>query len=335
MNQPTRLHMRNKLVIFLILFVLAGFLPLRAQQEAQFTQYMFNNMSYNPGYAGINGPICLNLFGRTQWMGFDDPSGQSVTPKTALFSLDAPIRFLHGGLGGVVLMDNIGFEKNIGVKLNYSYHVNVGTGTLGIGAGVSFLNKKLDFSKLKGIDPTDPIITGKNIQSDFITDFSFGAFYKVPQKFYVGLSASQLAESQGDAKKTGVKLKRTFWLTGGYEYVLPNNPSFVLLPSLLVKTDLVSAQYDVSALMEYQNQFFGGLNYRVQDAISLIAGVNLLQANNDNATGLKLGVSYDLTTSKLSGKDKSSGTFEVFARYCFKIVIPPTFTKYGNTRKFR
>ena len=76
------------------LLILLGTIPLFgvAQQEPQFTQYMFNRLSYNPAYAGSNGAICLTSFYRNQWMGLDlmDVSGGAPsTPQTINFSIDA------------------------------------------------------------------------------------------------------------------------------------------------------------------------------------------------------------------------------------------------------
>jgi type IX secretion system PorP/SprF family membrane protein len=334
--------MRSKIFTFLlILFVANNFVF--AQQEAQFSQYMFNTMAINPGYAGSNGAICLNTFARQQWAGFKDPDGSSTAPQTFLFSIDAPIKFLHGGLGAVISSDKAGFEKNTNFRLAYAYRLNLGTGFLGIGVEAAFLDKKIDFSKFRTGDEEDlngakdpVLVSGKANGSDFFTDFAFGIYYNVPGKFYVGISALNLSEPTGFAWKpltgTGaggnaVQLKRTYFATGGYEYIFPSNPSFEFNPSFLIKTDFVSAQYDIAALLKYDNKFWGGLSYRVQDAVTLLIGLNW--------SNFKFGYSYDITTSKLGGSGKSNGSHELFLIYCFKITIPTYVKSYKNTRYFR
>ena len=173
--------------------------------------------------------------------------------------------------------------------------------------------------------------------SDFFTDFAFGIYYNVPGKYYVGISALNLSEPTGFAWKStsstatvsggnAVQLKRTYFATAGYEYIFPSNPSFELDPSLLIKTDFVSAQYDVSAILKYDNKFWGGLSYRVQDAVTVLVGMNM--------GPFKFGYSYDITTSKLGGAGKSNGSHELFLRYCFKISIPTYPKSYKNTRYF-
>jgi type IX secretion system PorP/SprF family membrane protein len=149
--------MRNKIFTFFILLICANTLVF-AQQEAQFSQYMFNTMGINPGYAGSNGAICLNTFFRQQWAGFKDPDGSSTSPQTIMFTIDAPIKFLHGGLGAVISSDKAGFEKNTNFRLAYAYRINLGSGFLGIGVEAAFLDKRIDFAKFKAIDPTDPVI---------------------------------------------------------------------------------------------------------------------------------------------------------------------------------
>ena len=333
--------MRSKIFTFLLFLFVANTIVF-AQQEAQFSQYMFNTMAINPGYAGSNGAICLNIFGRQQWAGFKDPDGSSTAPQTFLFSVDAPIKFLHGGLGAVISKDKAGFEDNTHFRLAYAYRVNLGNGFLGIGAEAAFLDKKIDFAKFRTGNENDltgnndPVIAaGKAKGSEFFTDFAFGIYYNVPGKFYAGISALNLSEPKGFAWKStnplatvksgdGVSLKRTYFITAGYEYVFPSNPSFELDPSLLIKTDFVSAQYDVAAIIKYENRFWGGLSYRVQDAVTLLVGMNW--------GSFKFGYSYDITTSKLGGADKSNGSHELFLRYCFKIEIPHPVKSYKNTR---
>ncbi|MCX6232850.1 MAG: type IX secretion system membrane protein PorP/SprF [Bacteroidetes bacterium] len=337
--------MRNKIFTFFIILFCANTI-IFAQQEAQFSQFMFNTMALNPGYAGSNGAICLNTFFRQQWAGFKDPDGSSTAPQTILFTIDAPVKFLHGGLGAVISSDKAGFEKNTLFRLAYAYRVNLGSGFLGIGVEAAFDDKKIDFAKFRtsAVDAsgnqlspeTDAVIAaGLAKGGEFYTDFAFGAYYNIPGKFYAGISALNLTEPKNYAWKAidatspvqsgfGYALKRTYFITGGYEYVFPSNPSFELDPSVLVKTDFVTAQYDIAALLKYENRFWGGLSYRVQDAVTIMAGLNW---NN-----FKFGYSYDITTSKLGGAGKSNGSHELFLRYCFKIEIPHPVKSYKNTR---
>jgi type IX secretion system PorP/SprF family membrane protein len=321
-----------------ILFAALSLTGLYGQQEPQFTQNMYNNMAINPGYAGLNNGICITGIVRQQWAGFKDAEGNKVGPQTYLVTINSPVRILRGGLSGMVMQDQLGFERNINVKIGYAYHANIGFGTLGAGFMVGFHNRFIDFGKLNPAQP-DPLLdqlTGE--ESEMLIDGSIGIFYNVPEQYYIGISATQLMETKGKelssgtytdtagVARTGVlymKLDRTFYLTGGYEFTIPSNPAFSINPSILVKTNLSVVQYDIAALVKYNNKFWGGLNYRVQDAVGILVGLSI--------KNFRFGYSYDITTSKL-GLSRTGGSHEIMLNYCFKIQAEKGRKSYKNTR---
>jgi type IX secretion system PorP/SprF family membrane protein len=145
---------------------------------------------------------------------------------------------------------------------------------------------------------------------------------------YAAVSSTQLLEMQGDLPSPleAPKLRRHYFITGGYEYTIPDFPSVVLKPSLFIKTDFVSAQYDVTCLAEYNNIYWGGLSYRVQDAVALIVGFK-------PSPKMIIGYSYDFTTSAIGRNGRSSGSHEIMFGYCFQVEIPkPPPTRYQNVR---
>ncbi len=317
----------------LLIFCLLLFIATKAQQEPQFTLNMFNILTYNPGFAGMNNGICISGIIRQQWAGFKDADGNKVGPETFLLNAHAPIRVIHGGIGGVIMQDKIGYSKTINLRIGYSYHANIGTGKLGIGAMVGFFNRYTDFSKLKPAEP-DPLLDQlQGEESEMLIDFSFGLFYNVPNEYYVGLSVQQLANTSGNelashSDSTGTyilnsTLDRTFYLNGGYSFVFPSNPAFSLDPSILIKTNMSSMQMDLAALVKYNQKFWGGLSYRLEDAISVIVGLEF--------KNFRLSYAYDITTSKL-GLSRTGGSHEIFLNYCFKIEGEKGRRSYKNTR---
>lgn len=313
-----------------------------AQQEAQFTQYMFNRLSYNPGYAGSSGSICASVMYRNQWLGLqlDSPAptvAAGSAPVDYLFQFDMPVKFLHGGIGLWVQQDNIGYHKTFSGAFDYAFRIYWGPGNLAAGVEATFANASFDMSQLYGSDDLsgdyrnplagggDPLLTGDQEASDFLVDVSTGLYYQVPGAYYFGVSVKNLLAAESDVLKW--KNARNLYLMGGYEYVLPANPSFKLKPSALIKTaDFSTLQFDLTCLLDYQNLLWGGLSYRFQDAVSFLAGVNYQH--------FKLGLAYDLTTSRLGTYKKglSAGSLEVYLRYCFKVIIPPKPpTVYRNT----
>lgn len=331
--------MRLIKITILLLFV-SLFVPrLHAQQEPQFTQNMFNKVFTNPAFAGMGEGICVTGLIRQQWAGFKDGEGNKVAPETFLISIDAPVRVLRGGLSALVMQDQIGFTKTIALRLGYNYIREIGFGKLGVGAQVGFNNRSIDFSKFVAVDPNDQLlqqISGE--ESEILIDASLGVVYTVPDQYYIGVSVNQLLATKGkelaswstnvDSTTSGsflykMTLVRTFYIQGGYEYVFRNYPNFALLPSAMVKFDQASVQLDVAGILEYKDQFWGGLNYRFQDAVSVIAGLRY--------KNFKLGYSYDITTSKL-GLGRTAGSHEIMLKYCFKIEADRGRKSYRNTR---
>ncbi len=302
----------KKLFILISLAFLA--LNVSAQQDPQFSQFWFTRMAINPGYAGANGAYCGTLIYRDQWAGF---GGE---PKTLLFSLDAPVYILHGGLGLVVSSDQLGFNTNRDFSLSYAYRAQIGNGRLGIGLSAGYYQQSIDGSKFIFNDLGDNSIPTANVSAGTF-DLGFGAYYNT-DNLYVGISSLHLQEGQISLATingtTKTKLARHYYLNGGYTFEL--TPTLDLKPAILVKTDAASTQADINADVVYNKQFWGGLSYRLQDAVVINLG---LQITED----LKLGLAYDLTTSAI--KTYSSGSYEVAINYCHKFIIvkPKTFHK--------
>jgi type IX secretion system PorP/SprF family membrane protein len=292
----------------------------KGQQEPQFTLNMFNHTTVNPGYAGLRDAICVTGIVRQQWVGFNDEDGNHVAPETFVVSGDAPIKFLHGGVSAAVMQDKIGYFKDVYVRLGYSYTKALSSGKLGIGFNVGFLNKSLDFSKLKPVEQ-DPAISGAQ-ESTMFTDLGFGIFYLQPAGLYFGLSGSQLLESSRQlGKSTGeFKLVRHYYGTAGYELSWVRNPAFVFTPSVFVKFDGNTTQFDINGILEYNRKFWGGLTYRFQETAAVMLGLNIKD--------LSLGYAYDIPLSKVGG----AGSHEVMVRYCFKLELEKTKKSFRNTR---
>jgi type IX secretion system PorP/SprF family membrane protein len=285
---------------------------------------MFTKLAYNPGYTGAGNGICVQGLVRQQWVGFketdEDGNTSSVAPETYLISIHSPIKFLRGGIGATIYQDKIAYQNNISLNILYAYQTTLGAGDLGIGVQLSLLNKSIDFSKYRPIDTSDPLLNGKAEESDMIFDMGLGFYYRVPDSYYLGLSVLQLLESKSDPMATSAQLARQFNFVGGYEFAFPNMPSIDVLPSLMIKTDFASTQFDLSALLRYRNQFWGGLSYRFQDAVAIIVGMEFKNFN--------LGYSYDINTSAIG----SWGSHEIRLAYCFKIEVDKYKKVYRNTR---
>lgn len=301
---------------YLILVLVLPFLGL-AQQDVQFSQYMFNRIYYNPGVAGSGGAICINGLHRSQWVGFDG------APITQNVNVNVPIKMIGGGIGLSIVNDQIGFFNNISARLMYGYQLQLSNGTLGIGAGATFLNNQINGAEWVPADYAspgyigDPTIPGTQ-ETGFQVDAVFGVYYE-SQNIWGGLSTTRVIESSTEVgssftgANTLIRNARHYYLMGGYNWAIPAS-NWDLRPSTLVKLSAGSTTFDVNVMGVYNNKFWGGVTYRLQDAVVAIIG---WQATPD----LRLGYSYDVATSALSAN--GGGSHEIMANYCFKIEIPP------------
>lgn len=303
------------------LLLFAAFVS-NAQQDPQFSYNMFNQLVTNPGFSGINQAICATAVHRTQWMGFEGH------PVTTSFAMDAYLESITSGVGLIVLSDNIGFEKNVGIKGNYAYQLEVGDGTLGIGIALGFNSKSLDgdWSSPASLEDantnvyTDPAIPHSEKHGAF--DMGFGAFYSA-NNLYGGLGINHVITSKYSFEMEKPPfLARHYYLTAGYNYQLPN-PLFELRPSIFIKSDGVTNQYNLNMLMLYNKRFWGGLSYRFSG--DLVFQVGMILPNN-----LKFGLAYDFTMSDIGSY--TSGSVEVFVSYCFNMSIKRSKGTYKSVR---
>lgn len=290
-----------------------------AQQDPQFTQYMFDRLSVNPGSAGTAGNMCVTALMRQQWTGFEG------APKTGLFNFQMPISKISSGAGLSVYLDNLGQEKTTVGRLHYAYHRKLGAGTFGIGlyAGLTSRSLGSDWNAVDPVAEDDAIPDNGSSDSGF--DLGAGLYYVSPT-FYAGLSSTQLPETE--LKDVSIKNVRHYYIMAGYDWAIGGNKKYILQPSALVKTDAASTQLDLTATFLYNNMVWLGVSYRTEDAICPLIGYQYQFPNGKGA--LKLGYSYDVTTSELS--NYSSGGHEVMLNYCFTIVKKPDLQIYRNVR---
>lgn len=314
--------------ILKILFLVCTMLimnVLHSQQASIFTNYNNSYAVVNPGYFGLSEGVNVMGIYRNQWAGFKDGvTGSVVSPVTFLLSADLPVKVLGGGIGFSLMKDQLGFENSIAVNLGYSYHFDLGSGTLGLGLALSFNNRVVDFSKAKPLNDNDPVIP-KGEESDMLFDLNFGLFYLVPETFYVAASTTNLLETKGKAlegkSSTSASFvgDRTLYLVAGYEYQF-DNPKFVLNPSAMVLSDIASTQFNVSARLWYNNKFSFGVNYRYQESVDLLVGITI--------KGIQISYAYDINTMGL----KLPGSHEVSINYNFKLDMDKSPRIYRSIR---
>lgn len=298
----------KKTILFLFLFIISN-LALKAQQDPQFSQNRFNQLTVNPGFAGSSGLINFSLLNRYQWVGFPG------APVTVVFNADAALHLIgkSDGIGLSVVNDVIGFEKNISIGLNYSWRTKVGNGTLGSGISIGLINKNLnlDVSGIDGgdlVNLTDPSLP-QGATNGILVDFGAGAYYQ-GKNFILALSAKHINQPAYSFVESGkYSLRRHYYLSGSYTFQMADQ-RLELLPSFFFKADATTWQTDINVTLQYDKRYWGGIGYRLDDAIVITAGTELWN-------GIKFGYSYDISTSALSRYN--SGSHEFFIAYSLLI----------------
>ena len=299
-----------KQTILLLSFTLF-FTELSAQQDAQFSQNMFNKLANNPGFAGSNQAISATGLFRSQWSGFEG------APTTTNLSVHAPIDRIHGGLGLSIISEEIAQFENTSVNLSYAYQTQLGTGQLGIGLSLGMYQSGLDGSLLNPSQTGDDAIpTGETNGNAF--DLGAGLYYNT-QDVYFGLSTAHITEPAIDwSDGQTQQLKQHYFLIAGSYHELTSTLS--LNPSIYLKSDGSSSQLDINTNVIYNNKLWGGVSYRLDDGLVILAGLELMK-------DLKLGLAYDLVLSEIA-----ANSFEVMLGYNFDIKVDTQVKKYKNPR---
>jgi type IX secretion system PorP/SprF family membrane protein len=298
---------------------------LSAQQDAQYTQFMFNRLGFNPAFAGTEGnKICITGLFRSQWLGFGGGGSignliappQGSSPVTFLGSIHSPIGS-HIGVGLNISNDKIGFMNALNPMLSVSYRYtfqNNDVISAGVAGGITQLS--LDGGKLRAQDPGDPKVPTTSV-GDIKPDFNFGLYYTKQQLWllndvYAGISATHLNQAKIDYTVATVQMRMHYYFTTGATYQV--SAPLSIEPNLLVKYDKTKVTTDINVMATYNGKIRGGLTYRTIDAIGILAGYKITPE-------WQLGLAYDLTTSKIS--DFSNGSFELMMKYCFSPHIEP------------
>ncbi|MFS4449639.1 type IX secretion system membrane protein PorP/SprF [Maribacter sp. 2307UL18-2] len=292
-----------------IIWVLAttAIFKMAAQQDAQFTQYMYNTVAINPAYVGSREVLSIAALHRSQWVGLDG------APKTQTFNLHSPMG-KQVGMGMSIVNDQIGNGtlKETSFDLAFSYRVPIGIEghlSFGLKAGGHLLN--LDLSKLSGFLEEQRNNGFSNVDNNFSPNFGTGIYYRT-NRFYAGLSVPNFLETEhfdGSANSTSyLARERINWYTIlGYVFDINNNLRFK--PALLFRAVKgAPVQMDLSGNLLINNSFSLGAAYRWEAAFSALAGFQI-------SDQLLLGLAYDREITELGDTAFSDGTFEVFLRF--------------------
>ena len=283
-----------------------------AQQDPQFSMYMYNPLYYNPAAAGSEGVSRLQITQRTQYAGYQPTiTGNGGAQNTQLVSFNMPLAKIKSGVGIYAFNDKLGAVLNQAVQLAYAYRMTLKNGTLALGVQAGMYNRGINYGELfRSRDPNDPSIpTGQVSQAK--PDLSAGAYYNSTD-YWFGVSVTHLNAARYTlvTDRSSDPLDRTVNLTAGYRlgvgYNIDVQPSILVQYSTTarVKASTITA----NVVGTYDNRIWAGVGYRLGDAVMATAGINLMRNN-----ALRVGYALDLITG--GTKIKSLTSHELLLAY--------------------
>ncbi len=291
--------MRNILIFTIAILYCVG---LSAQAEVQYSQFIFNKLAFNPGYAGSKEALTLGAIYRHQWQGING------APRTFSAYAHAPFGDGKSGAALAVTSDRIGLVNNSYIDLSYSYRIKVGDeGKLSLGLQTRFEYSQVDWLKTQLVTPDDNTIMGAEPGRTGV-NFGAGAYYSTPN-FYVGVSAPQLFRNNlyTEDNIQSAAVLQSYYLMGGVIAKVSENVLFK--PAMMISySPNAPFELDLNASFLFMNAFWLGATYRLGDSMDAVVQFQLSKQ-------LKLGIATDFTLTEL--KDYTDGSFEVNLEYIF------------------
>ena len=287
----------------LVLMTFSG--VIYGQQDAQYTQYMYNTVSVNPAYAGSRGHLSIAGLYRNQWLGLDG------APETQTLNVHSPLGYRGVGLGLSIVNDKIGPTSETNFDVDFSYTIQTSwEGRLSFGLKASANMLDIRYSELDEFEVDPQLQSQQDIQNKFSPNIGAGVYYHT-DKFYVGLSVPRILETthfDSSSVSTAKELMNYYFITG---YVWDVNPVLKFKPTLLTKVvQGAPLQIDVSANFMFNEKFIAGLAYRWDASFSGLLGFML-------SDQMMVGLAYDREITELGAATFNDGSFEIILRYDF------------------
>ncbi|MCF1749546.1 PorP/SprF family type IX secretion system membrane protein [Mariniradius sediminis] len=271
------------------------------QQDAQFTQYMYNGLYYNPAFAGKDGGYRFSALHRTQWLNYTGTNGPA--PITQLLTGSARINDTKLGLGINFVNDNIAISTNQELNVSLAYHIRLRRGQLSFGASGGMYSSTIKFDELFSVNP-DPKIPQTGSETQMNINYGAGIFFdKI--KYYFALGSRHINQPVFDFAGGEVdnQLMNHSYLLAGYR--IKTFAQWTFEPSVLVKSvSFNNFSYDLSVIATYNQKVSAGVAFRGEESVSMLLGYSILRDNS-----LRLGYAFDLVVSGQPAKAPTSHEF--------------------------
>ena len=280
-----------------------------AQQDAIYSQYMFNPFAINPAYAGSRDAVNIVVVNRSQWVGLDG------APNTQTISGHVPMDKNNIAWGFNISRDKLGPTSNLLAAATAAYQLRLYQGTLTFGLRGGIYNSVVDHGQLL-FREDDDILDNKERLSAIVPTFDFGLYYYT-ERFYVGLSSNHITKHRFNysslPNNQAYFLARHTFLAAGYVFEV--NRDILLKPSVLLKHGgglAFNADVNVNAL--FKELFWLGIGLRNLSSLNFLVDFNVTDY-------LRVGYSYDMTLNKL--KSYSYGSHEIIIGFDFNLRKSP------------
>ncbi len=295
--------------ISIIIFALFA-INLAAQQEAQYTNFMYNQQLYNPAFVGSRNTASITGIHRSQWLGFEG------APSSQVLSFQTPVMRQRAGIGGTVSRYEIGITDSWFGSVAYAYRLRLTQELdlrLGLQATIEYTGIKFDDPRVITVSQNDPSLQHGEFQSKYTGNVGMGLYLTYKDVLYFGVSAPQIYPNEiGFNKFTTITAQMAphRYVTAGA--AIPVTEQLELMPNAMVKmVDHAPISFDVNFSIRYLKKVTAGLTYRtggkgIGDSVD---GLIFFQFSQKIGAGL----AYDLTLSDI--KSYQTGTAEVVLRF--------------------
>lgn len=293
----------RNLILFILAFLCAGSFSY-AQNDFFFSHYMLNTSYFNPGSVGVENNAFAALHHRSQWAGYEPTSGAGSPPSTQLFTLVVPTKKILSGIGVSLVNDKLPTLRNNQVRLALSKRINFRSSSIAIGVAPAVNIQTLDPNDF---DPVDAEQFG-TLETRIAPNLHAGIFYRNYRDLFVGVSVENIMEptfSFAEFENAGF-YPLNYLLLAGKD--LRMTRQLRITPSVLVRSDLLSYTFDISAIATYEDKMWGGLGFRRSESIGLMLGYSFFENK-------KLRAGYSLDYVIVDQESKQPTSHEIFVKY--------------------
>lgn len=327
-----KIHILILIEIIIVMFLHSG---VKAQQDAQFTQFAYTQQYFNPAVVGAKLETNFSFTHRNQWLAYQPSFDNGGAPSTQLLIFNTALPKYNSGIGVHIVNDRLGALNNLEVQLSYAYHVKVGEGKkLSFGLRGGMYAVTIDGSALRFRQPNDPYASIAGKETNLKPDFAAGIYYQTP-KFFAGANLNHLNQAGfnfGEGIR-GQTLARSMYILSGYNWEIEPEKWTLTPIALLKSTNFKVFSVEAGALLTYNKKFTFGTTYRHEESVNAIVSVELPRKTSKNIIhNMRIGYAFDYIIGGQSAKQPTSHEITLSYQMPVKLPLPPSIIRSPRFR---